>query len=142
MPKIANEAFVELQAVYERLNAELEPFRRKCDSRGVCCDFAVIGHMLYVTGLEAAGMLQSGVAPSAAQAEEGRCPFLNGKLCGIRDHRALGCRMFYCDKTFEEDRNAVYERYLKQIRDIEVRFGIETSYTPVTNVNFQEYVNE
>ena len=142
MAKIAEQAFVELEAVYERLTTELEPLRRKCEMRGICCDFAVVGHMLYVTGLEAEFMSRAGVTVDAAQAEQGRCPFLQGKVCGIRDNRAIGCRLYYCDKTFEDERNALYERYLKQVREIEVRFGIEHSYRPITQVVFQECVNE
>jgi Fe-S-cluster containining protein len=64
--------------------------------------------------------------------KDGTCPFLRGKLCGIRDHRALGCRIYYCDRTYEEDRNAVYESHLKEVRAIEARYGIEHSYRPVT----------
>lgn len=125
-------AHQELRALYQRLDAELAPFRRRCDATGRCCNFAATGHMLFVTRLEAAEMARAGAEPDAAQAAAGRCPYLRGTQCGIREHRALGCRIYYCDRTHEEDRNALYERFLKEIRAVEARHGIEANYGPVT----------
>ncbi len=136
MSAIPDGALSALHAVYRQLDVEIEPLRRFCDSRGLCCHFASSGHMLFVTGLEAAGMAGSAEAPDAAQAAAGSCPFLRGKLCGIRGQRALGCRIYFCDKTHEEERNALYERFLKEVRDIEARFGLEHSYQPVTAVEW------
>ena len=132
------EAFLELRAVYAALAGELEPFRRHCDSRGVCCNFTHSGHMLYVTNLEAAEMANSGQAPRTEQAGAGVCPYLNGRLCGVRDHRALGCRIYFCDRTYEEERNALYERFLREIRAIEARHGLAHFYRPVIQVDFNE----
>jgi Fe-S-cluster containining protein len=136
--KIPEQAFSELRALYAELAQALEPFRRHCDSRGTCCNFDFTGHMLYVTGLEAAEMARAGVTPKVEQAQAGTCPFLDGKLCGIRDYRALGCRIYYCDKTYEEQRNAVYETFLAKVRQIETRYGLEHSYAPVTKVQFEK----
>ena len=139
MSNVPPEAFAELQAVYADLEAELEPLRRQCATRGLCCDFAALGHMLYVTTLEAAYMARAGVVPHEAQMGEGKCPFLRGNLCGLRTHRALGCRVYYCDRTYEEERNALCEKMLKRVRDIETRFGLEHSYQAVTRTNFREF---
>ena len=129
-------AFAELRELYARLSAELEPFRRHCDARGICCNFVAHGHRLYVTALEAAEMANAGVPANRALAESGSCPFLNGMLCGVREHRALGCRMYFCDTTYDEQRNALYEKFLSAIRAIETKHGIEPSYTQITEVEF------
>ena len=129
-------AFVELRDVYARLAAELEPYRRHCDARGICCNFAAHGHRLYVTTLEAAEMANACASPDAAQAQAGSCPFLRGKLCGVREHRAIGCRIYFCDSTYEEARNALYEKCLREVRAIEARHGIEHTYRQVTEVPF------
>lgn len=139
MAKIPDQAFVELQAVYKTLEQDLEPYRRHCDMRGVCCNFAALGHMLYATALEAAEMGRAGLAPDAKLGAEGKCPFLNGISCGIRNNRALGCRIYYCDRTYEEERNEVYERCLKRVREIEARYGIAHSYQAVTQIDFSEF---
>ena len=132
MLPIAEGAFAELRALYAQLGVELEPFRRHCDMRGICCNFREHGHRLFVTGLEAAEMARSGERPDAALAQAGVCPFLRGKLCGVREHRALGCRIYFCDTTYEEERNALYEKFLRHVREIEARHGMEHSYTDVT----------
>lgn len=139
MNPIPEAAFAELQALYRQLARDLEPFRRHCDSRGICCRFSKCGHMLYLTDLEAAEMTHAGVAPDDAHSKDGTCPFLRGSLCGIRDNRAIGCRLYYCDKTYDEDRNALCEKYLKQAREIEARHGIEHRYRPVTQIDFKEF---
>lgn len=74
----------------------------------------------------------SGERIDGTQLAEGSCPYLREKLCGIRDHRALGCRIYFCDRTGEEDRNAVYEQYLKEIRRMEAEYGMAHTYMPVT----------
>ncbi len=134
--QVPEQAFAELNALYETLEGELARFRRRCVMRGICCDFATHGHMLFVTGLEAAQMARCGQVPEPAQAVAGICPYLLGTRCGARDHRALGCRIYYCDTTYEEQRNEVYERFLKAIREIEARHGMEHTYQAVTKVDF------
>src|SRR4051794_15357663 len=116
-PAVPDAALAELRDLYARMAGELEPVRRHCATRGLCCNFSATGHMLYVTGLEAAEMSRSNLQPDQTQADAGSCPFLRGKLCGIREQRAIGCRIFYCDTTFEEERNAVYEKFLRQARE-------------------------
>jgi hypothetical protein len=139
MISIPAAALAELQALYTKLGEELEPVRRHCDGRGICCRFSKCGHMLYLTDIEAAEMARSGVEPSAAQSAEGNCPYLRGSMCGIRDFRAIGCRLYYCDKTYHEDRNALCEKFLKAAREIEARYGIAHRYRPVTQIDFKEF---
>lgn len=134
---IPTPAFVELRELYARLSAELAPFRRHCDARGICCNFAAYGHRLYVTTLEAAEMANAAVPADRALAAAGTCPFLKGNLCGVREYRALGCRMYFCDTTYDEQRNELYEKFLREIRVIEARHGIEPLYTQVTEVEFK-----
>ena len=138
MSAIPAAAFDELRRVYAELSAELEPLRRHCDMRGICCNFREHGHKLFVTGLEAAEMARSGEQPDSEQSRAGVCPFLRGKLCGVREHRALGCRIYYCDTTYEEQRNAVYEKFLKLVREIEAKHKIEHTYSDVTKLEFPE----
>jgi Fe-S-cluster containining protein len=133
---VPESALQELRGVYARLAAELEPLRRNCDARGICCNFTAHGHRLYVTGLEAAEMSRSNEKADVAQAQSGSCPFLRGKLCGIREQRAIGCRIYFCDPTYEAQRNELYEKFLREVRAIEARHGIEHTYRQVTEVEF------
>ena len=122
----------DLEAIYARLDEALEPYLRPCEATGRCCRFARSEHMLFVTGLEAAYMLRGGQPLDPDQLAEGSCPFLRETRCGIRKHRALGCRIYFCDRTGEEERNTLYEDHLRAIRKLEIRHGIAHSYGPVT----------
>ncbi len=132
MESIPEDALHELRELYGQLEAEMAPLRRPCLSSGQCCHFTDFDHRLYVTRLEAAEMVRSGEELDLKQAGQGTCPFLRGRLCGIREHRALGCRVFFCDQTLEEERNEIYEKYLDAIRQIEVRHGIAHEYVQIT----------
>ena len=142
MAAIPESARIELRALYAQLAAELEPLRRYCDARGLCCNFTAADHMLYVTALEAAEMAACPEQPDMALSADGKCPYLRGNLCGCREHRAIGCRIYFCDRTFEEQRNALYEKCLTAAREIETRHGIEHSYTPVTKVDFSTLLKD
>jgi len=48
----------------------------------------------------------------------------------------LGCRLYFCDRTYEEERNALHEKYLKAVREIETRHSIDYLYAPVTQIAF------
>lgn len=135
---IPESAYSELREVYARLATELEPYRRHCDARGICCNFKAHGHRLYVTGLEAAEMARGGVKADRALPEAGSCPFLRDGLCGIRENRAIGCRIYYCDSTYSDERNATYEKFLKLVREIEARHGLAHSYADVTTISFAQ----
>ena len=125
-------AFDELRAVYREMETALAPYRRVCESSGRCCRFASADHMLFVTGLEAAWMAQADQPRDPAMLAEGSCPYLREGLCSIREHRALGCRIYYCDRDGEEQRNEVYETFLRRIRAIETKFDLPSTYMPVT----------
>jgi hypothetical protein len=132
-------AFESLQECYAQLAAALQQYQRHCIARGHCCNFAATGHRLYVTDLEAAFMAESGVEPNSELAARGICPFLKGQLCGVRDHRAIGCRIYFCDTTYEEERNALYEKCLTRVREIEAAHGIAHNYRNVTSIEFSEF---
>lgn len=138
LERMVESAHDELRKVYDELAVALEPFRRHCAARGICCNFARTGHMLYLTDLEASEMARAGMA-AESQSNDGVCPYLRGNLCGAREHRALGCRIYFCDRTYEEDRNALYERFLHRIREIEGSHGIAHSYRAVTSVDFKDF---
>jgi Fe-S-cluster containining protein len=139
MTSVPAAALAALQECYAQLAVALQPFQRHCAARGNCCNFAATGHRLYVTDLEAARMAAAGVEPERGQAERGLCPFLRGQLCGVREHRAIGCRIYFCDTTYEEERNALYETFLARVREIEATHSIPHRYRNVTAIDFSEF---
>jgi Fe-S-cluster containining protein len=97
--------------------------------------------MLYVTDLEAAAMARPGEVADSTQSQVGLCPFQRGAGCGVYERRALGCRTYYCDTTYQDERKQLYETALRELRAIQDRYQIAHEYQPVTAVNFEDLRN-
>jgi Fe-S-cluster containining protein len=125
------QALAELRGLYASLERDLAEWRRPCQACGRCCHFHKAEHTLFLTGLEAAELAGNG-SVLAQESPRGACPFLNEEgRCGARERRGLGCRIFFCDAFGEEARCELYERCLRQIRDIEKKYGVPPMYAPL-----------
>ena len=124
-------ALGEMRALYARLDAELAPYVRPCRADGECCRFGPGKPVLYLTFLEAAMMLASGRDTEPSPDSPNACPYLDGGRCGIRERRALGCRTFFCDSIFEEQRCLIHEKFLREIRTVEAKFQVPHFYRPL-----------
>lgn len=122
-----------LEAVYAMMADAVEVRRPVCSASGRCCNFREAGHLLYVTGLEAAYLMAkvggglSGAALAAA-VEAGLCPFQTGRLCGVHDWRPMGCRAYYCDPTAQDWQQRLSERSLGAIRRLHDENGVPYRY--------------
>ncbi len=124
-------ALAELRKLYADLDEEVLATGAVCRLSGACCNFPEYGHTLYATGLEADYILR-GVPPGEFRsADEDLCPFWVDRRCSIREHRALGCRSYFCDRSTTDSLQAIHEKYLARIRDIERRHGIAPRYAPL-----------
>jgi Fe-S-cluster containining protein len=137
------EVRAELEGVY---GAAAEAIRERgpaCWASGRCCNFEKTGHLLYVTGLEAAYTVRMGRAITEKRAKaspnhyslevvgatsSGACPFQEGNLCGVHEIKPLGCRVYFCDRSAQQWQNELSERLLAEIRAIHERNGIEYRY--------------
>lgn len=138
----------ELEAIYAECAAEIRERGPACWASGRCCNFRATGHLLYVTGLEAAytvrGMREraeaveehenthalpvlNGAAIEAAK-DAGGCPYQQANLCGAHPVRPLGCRVYFCDRSAQEWQHDLSERMLRRIRELHDRHGIEYRY--------------
>lgn len=122
----------DLLAVFAAVTEEVTKRGPVCWASGRCCNFRQTGHLLYVTGLEAAFTLVRCGSPGRDRLAEavtsGGCPFQVMNLCGVHGDKPLGCRLFFCDMTAQQWQNEVYEQLLGRLRDIHVRHGIEYRY--------------
>ena len=122
----------ELLEVFAHVTEEVTRRGPVCWASGRCCNFRQTGHLLYVTGLEAAFTLvrcgSPGQARLAAATASGGCPFQVMNLCGVHGDKPLGCRLFFCDRTAQEWQNEVYERLLGELRTLHNRYGLEYRY--------------
>jgi HPt (histidine-containing phosphotransfer) domain-containing protein/Fe-S-cluster containining protein len=118
-------AFRDLEALYADLEAELARARPLCRQSSRCCRFKEYGHQLWVTALELE-WLKEGHPPRSGG--EGACPFLEGGLCGARERRMLGCRIYFCDPAFKEAMGPIYETYHARLKGLHGRHGIPYRY--------------
>lgn len=123
----------ELERVYDDVRTEVETRGPACWASGRCCNFERTGHLLYVTGLEAAhtidGLertLSTGDVQNARS--RGGCPFQDMNLCGEHAIRPLGCRVYFCDRSAQSWQQDLAERMIARVRTIHDDFAIEYRY--------------
>jgi len=111
--------------------------RPLCIASGHCCRFDAFGHSLYLTGLEAAWVLEqlhAQLGRSLAQQEvqraieQGRCPFLQDGLCTVHPIRPFGCRTFFCDPQARRWQEDLHERCHSVLRALHDRLAIPYRY--------------
>ncbi len=125
-PVTREETYGELEAIYADLAGELEKLSPVCRRSGRCCRFKDFGHELWTTRLEVDYLADhAGPPPEGAV---GFCPYLKDGLCSVRDHRMLGCRIYFCDPAYASAMGPLYERYLRRIKDLHLRAGLPYQY--------------
>lgn len=117
----------DLEAVYADLDRELAALRPLCQRSGRCCRFNEFGHQLWTTGLELDYLVDHAGPPAARP--QGTCPYLKDGLCGVRDHRMLGCRIFFCDPGYASAMGPLYEKYHARIRELHRLHGVAYEYS-------------
>ncbi len=123
----------ELELIYEHIAREVAVFKPRCDATGRCCHFQAWGHRLYVTGLEAAYVIERLDQPlkqselQSAQ-QQGGCPFQRALLCSVHAIRPLGCRVYYCDERANNWQEALSETMLRQIKSLHDRHNLPYRY--------------
>ncbi len=120
-----------LQALYARLDAELDALDADCRGCGRCCLFGEMGHRLYLSTLELA-LLAREPPPPAGRRGELECPYQQDNVCTARTRRALGCRSFFCDVGDLEAAQPLYERFHRRLRALHERTGVPYRYVELT----------
>lgn len=116
--------------IYAEAEQEIAAAGPVCVASGRCCRFKEYGHTLFLSNLEA-DLLLSGAPPYERPVSSDFCPFQKDRLCTARAYRPLGCRVFYCDPTYQETGNQISEKYLRRLKDLAERHGLEWRYAPL-----------
>lgn len=118
-----------MRAFYAATDAAIAAHRPVCINRGACCKFGQFGHKLYVTQPELmyfrAGQQPAGLRPVES---EDACPYQVAGQCTAREHRPLGCRVFFCDPAAKAWQPDVYEQGLAELKRIGAEFQIPYQY--------------
>jgi len=119
-----------IMAIYAEADAAVAAAGPKCDASGRCCRFKEYGHTLFISNLEAEVLIES--APAYSKPDSGDfCPFQKDNLCTAREPRPLGCRIYFCDPTYQETGNAITETFLRRLKDLANEQALPWRYAPL-----------
>ena len=120
-------AVLQLYADTDRAVAEAGPV---CVASGRCCRFKEYGHTLFLSNLEAEVLLAAAPAYERPVSSD-FCPFQKDNLCTAREPRPLGCRVYYCDPSYQDTAGLITEKYLRRLKDLAEAEGIPWRYAPL-----------
>lgn len=112
-------AFPSLGRLYEDLAEEVARHGPVCVASGRCCRFEEYGHALFLTAIEREYLLEYAPAPARELDDGASCPWQNASgLCTAREGRPLGCRVYYCDPSFQVAGEELSEAFLGRLKQI------------------------
>lgn len=126
-----------VQAVYAAAEVEIAAAGPVCVASGRCCRFQEWGHTLFLSSLEAELLLTQPPPREGLPADGSGCPYQVEKLCTAREVRPLGCRVYYCDPSYQETGRQISEKCLRQLKDLADARGLPWRYAPL-----EVYLNE
>jgi Fe-S-cluster containining protein len=122
--------------LYAEVDRDVTAAGPVCLASGRCCRFKEWDHTLFLSNLEAEVLLAS--APEYERpASADFCPFQKDKLCTAREPRPLGCRVYFCDPSYQEKAGAITEKYLRKLKELAEAHGLPWRYAPL-----HEFLNE
>lgn len=116
--------------LYQEVDREVAAAGPVCVASGRCCRFKEYGHTLFLSNLEA-DVLLSQAPPYETPVSPDFCPFQKDNLCTARQPRPLGCRVYYCDPSYQETSHAITEKYLRRLKELAAEQGVEWRYAPL-----------
>jgi Fe-S-cluster containining protein len=133
MTEATREAVLAVYGAVDRAVAAAGP---RCDASGRCCRFEEYGHSLFISQFEAELLLET-APPYEKPVSRSGCPFQIDNLCTARESRPLGCRIYFCDPTYQETGTRVTEEAISQLKRIADEHGGGWRYAPL-----QVFLNE
>ena len=117
-----------MRAFYGEVDAEIASYRPTCWNRGDCCKFDAYGHNLFVTALEMIYFAQGKRDDRRTPRGDGSCPYQVDGRCTAREHRPLGCRIFFCDPAAQGWQGPLYEAHQKRLKQLCEELGVDYRY--------------
>jgi len=124
-----SEAELHVQALYRTVDRKVQAAGPICTLSGFCCDFPRSGQTLFATALETDMVLSRGEPP--APERRGWCPFYRRRLCTLRELRPLGCRIYFCDSSFQASAMSdIAESAHRELQRIHDEHDVPYRYAP------------
>jgi hypothetical protein len=117
--------------MYRDVDREVARAGPVCVASGRCCRFKEYGHTLFLSNLEAEVLLNGAPAYDKGAVRPDFCPFQKENLCTAREPRPLGCRVYYCDPSYQETGVAIAEKYVKRLKQLADAYGMTWHYAPL-----------
>lgn len=125
-----HENITDITEIYEKLEAELVSINPGCNACGTCCNFDEFDHVLYASTIET-DYIRNNVEVPSYNPDKNVCPFLINNQCTIREHRTLGCRVFFCNPDYKEKAQDIYNKYYTMIKDLADNSQAKWHYAPM-----------
>jgi hypothetical protein len=116
--------------LYQEVDRAVAAAGPVCVASGRCCRFQEHGHVLFLSNLEA-DVLLANAPPYEPPVSPDFCPFQKDKLCTAREPRPLGCRIYYCDPSYQGTGNCLSEDYLRRLKELAEQYGVAWRYAPL-----------
>ena len=116
--------------VYAAADHAVQAAAPRCEASGRCCRFTEYGHTLFLSQFEAEILLETAPPYEIPVSRDG-CPFQVENLCTARQERPLGCRIYFCDPTYQETGNQITEEAIAKLKRIADDYDTGWRYAPL-----------
>jgi len=116
--------------VYAEVDAAVAAAGPRCDASGRCCRFEEYGHTLFISQFEADILLET-APPYSKPVSRAGCPFQIDNLCTAREARPLGCRIYFCDPSYQERQVEITEAAIAKLKRLADEYGTGWRYAPL-----------
>lgn len=133
-PAMAREPsfYDELTELYAQLDAAVARLAPVCRISGRCCRFREYGHTLFLSGPEFDYLANRAPDPVRPLDEGETCPWQDAQgRCTAREARPLGCRVYFCDPSYEDAAPEISERFIAGLKRLAKRHGLSWDYAPL-----------
>jgi Fe-S-cluster containining protein len=120
----------EVAALYDWIDTQAKQDAARagrCRACGACCDFSTYEHRLFVTPPELAYLAARLSTTRFKIMAGGGCPYQQGTVCTVHEHRFAACRIFCCDGD-PDFQSALSEEALRRLKALCEAFGVPYHY--------------
>jgi hypothetical protein len=118
-------------AIYAAADVAIAAAAPRCDASGRCCRFTEYGHTLFISAFEAELLLAGAPLYKEVPFSRDGCPYQVNGLCSAREHRPLGCRIYFCDPNFQTRMAEITEESLAALKQIADEHDTGWHYAPL-----------
>jgi hypothetical protein len=121
-----------LRLIYDEVDAAVSSAGPICELSGRCCRFREYGHTLFLSGPEFGYLVRHAPSPVRPVDSGETCPWQDqsGRCCA-REARPLGCRVYFCDPTYQDLAPVLSEQFISQLKKHAERHNLAWNYAPL-----------